>query len=145
LATILEGLRVQKDETVFPVSLTVAPILGEDGKVIGTTAVPRDVSEQTSAFEAAQHMAAIVENSEDAIISGTLDGTINSWNPAAERMYGYSSAEIIGKSAAVLSTKGRFGETRATLARIGAGGQVERVETTRVRKDGTTSSDSLVG
>ena len=143
LATILEGFRVRKDETVFPVSLTVAPILGEDGKVIGTTAVPRDVSEQTSAFEAAQHMAAIVENSEDAIISGTLDGTITSWNPAAERMYGYSSAEIIGKSAAVLSTKGRFGETRATLARIGAGGQVERVETTRVRKDGTTISVSL--
>jgi diguanylate cyclase (GGDEF)-like protein/PAS domain S-box-containing protein len=143
LATILEGFRVQKDETVFPVSLTVAPILDEAGAVTGTTAIPRDVAEQRRGCEAAQHVAAIVENSEDAIISGTLDGTITSWNPAAERMYGYSSAEIIGKSAAVLSTEGRVGETRATLARIGAGGQVERVETTRVRKDGTTISVSL--
>jgi diguanylate cyclase (GGDEF)-like protein/PAS domain S-box-containing protein len=131
---------------VFPGSLTVAPILDEAGAVTGTTAIPRiprDVTEQRRVCEAAQHMAAIVENSEDAIISGTLDGTITSWNSAAERMYGYSSAEIIGKSAAVLSTKGRVGETRATLARIGAGGQVERVETTRVRKDGTTISVAL--
>jgi len=124
LTTILERFRVRKDGTVFPVSVTVAPILDEDGKVIGTTAIPRDVTEQRWAFEAAQHMAAIVENSDDAIISGTLDGTITSWNPAAERMYGYSSEEIIGKSAAILSPKGRVGETRATLARIGGGQQV---------------------
>jgi diguanylate cyclase (GGDEF)-like protein/PAS domain S-box-containing protein len=139
----LETFRVRKDGTVFPVSVTVAPILDEYGKVIGTTAIPRDVTEQRWAFEAAQHMAAIVENSDDAIISGTLDGAITSWNPAAERMYGYSSAEIIGRSAAILSPKGRVGETRATLARIGGGQQVERVETTRVRKDGTTITVSL--
>jgi diguanylate cyclase (GGDEF)-like protein/PAS domain S-box-containing protein len=139
----LESFRVRKDGTLFPVSVTVAPIRNEAGAVIGTTEIPRDVTEQRQAFEAAQHMAAIVENSDDAIISGTLDGTITSWNPAAERMYGYSSAEIIGKSAAILSTKGRVGERRATLARIGAGGQVERVEATRVRKDGTTITVAL--
>jgi diguanylate cyclase (GGDEF)-like protein/PAS domain S-box-containing protein len=143
LATILEGFRVREDGTVFPVSVTVAPTRNEAGAVIGTTAIPRDVTEHRRVFEAAQHLAAIVENSGDAIISGTLDGTITSWNPAAERMYGYTSAEIIGKSATVLSTKGQVGETRATLARIGAGQQVERVETTRVRKDGTTITVAL--
>ena len=56
-----------------------------------------DLTEQRSAFERAQRMAAIVESSDDAIMGRTLDGIITSWNHAAERMYGYSSKEIIGK------------------------------------------------
>ena len=139
----LESFRVRKDGTVFPVLVTVAPIRDRDGAVIGVTSIPRDVTEQRQAFEAAQHMAAIVENSHDAIISGTLDGTITSWNPAAERMYGYSGDEVIGSSVLVTTTEGGAGEAHAVLARIGAGQQVEHIETTRVRKDGTTIRVSL--
>jgi len=139
----LESFRVRKDGTVFPTSVTVAPIRDEAGAVIGIMAIPRDVTEQRRAFESAQHMAAIVENSDDAIISGTLDGIVTSWNPAAERMYGYSAAEVIGSSSLFNSVEGRAGETRAILARIGAGQQVGRIETTRARKDGTTIRVSL--
>ena len=139
----LETLRIRKDGTVFPVSVTVAPIRDEDGAVIGVTSIPRDVTEQKQAFEAAQRMAAIVETSNDAIISGSLDGTITSWNPAAERMYGYSREEVIGSSELFNSAEGRAGETHAILARIEAGQQVEPIETTRLRKDGTRIKVSL--
>ena len=139
----LESFRVRKDGTVFPVSVTVAPIRSEAGAVIGTTATPRDVTEQRRAFEAAQHMAAIVENSDDAIIGKTFDGVITSWNPAAERMYGYTSAEMIGRSIDLLSPVGEAEEVRSILARIRDGQHVERLRTVRVRKDGTTLTVSL--
>ena len=99
--------------------------------------ISRDLTEQKRALAVAQHMAAIVESSEDAIISGTLDGIITSWNPAAARMYGYSSAEIIGKPAAFLTPADRTTEIEAVLEQIKAGQHVEHLETKRVRKDGT--------
>ncbi|MEP7194794.1 MAG: bifunctional diguanylate cyclase/phosphodiesterase [Actinomycetota bacterium] len=133
----LESFRVRKDESVFPVSVTVAPIRDEAGAVIGTTATPRDVTEQRRAFETAQHLAAIVENSDDAIIGKTLDGVVTSWNPAAERMYGYTSAEMIGRSIDLLSPVGEAEAVRSILAKIRDGLQVEHLDTVRVRKDGT--------
>ena len=81
---------------MFPVSITISPIRDEDGAIVGASAIHRDVSEQRRAFEVAQRMKAIVESSDDAIISVTLEAIITSWNPAAERMYGYSSEEIVG-------------------------------------------------
>jgi PAS domain S-box-containing protein len=139
----LETMRVRKDGTVFPVSLTVAPIRNEDGVIIGASAVHRDVTEQRQAFEVAQRMAAIVEGSDDAIFGRTLDGIITSWNPAAERMYGYLRQEIIGRSIDLLVPKDRVAELEALVAKINAGEAVERLETTRVRKDGTTFPVSL--
>jgi len=66
-------------------------------EIAGLSAIHRDMTEQRRAFEVAQHMAAIVGNSEDAIIGKTLECTITSWNLAAERMYGWAKSEIIGK------------------------------------------------
>ena len=88
-------------------------------------------------------LAAIVKYSDDAIIGKTLVGVITSWNPAAEKMYGYLSAEIIGKSVELLSPKDRTGEIKAILARIKAGEHVDQFETTRLRKDGTRFKVSL--
>jgi PAS domain S-box-containing protein len=82
-------------------------------------------------------LAAIVEHSDDAIIGMTLDGAVTSWNPAAQRIYGYSSAEIIGKSFKRLSSEDRAGEMTAVLARIRAGEDLDHFETVGVRKDGT--------
>ena len=93
-----ETMRVRKDGSTVPVSLTVAPIYDEDGAIVGASAVHRDVTEHRRAFDLAQRMKAIVECSGDAIIGRTLEGIITSWNPAAEKMYGYSSEEIVGKS-----------------------------------------------
>ena len=93
----LETIRYRKDGTAFPVSLTVSPIRDEDGQVVGAFSIARDVSEQRRAFEATQRIAAIVQHSEDAIVGGSLDGIINNWNPAAEKMFGYSGEEIVGQ------------------------------------------------
>ena len=139
----LETKRVRKDGTVFPVSLTMSPLRDADGAIIGASAIYRDVTQQKLAIEVAQRMAAIVESSSDAIIGNSLDGIITSWNPAAERMYGYRSAEIIGKNAATLTPKDRAGEVKDVLDKIEAGRQVEHLETKRVRKDGTVFPVSL--
>jgi PAS domain S-box-containing protein len=81
-------------------------------------------------------MAYIVESSEDAIYSRTLDGIVSSWNAAAERIFGFRAEEIIGKSSAILLPKERAGETSDFLKRVKLGQRVEHVETIRVRKDG---------
>jgi len=83
-------------------------------------------------------LSAIVASSDDAIVSKTIDGIITSWNPAAERMYGYSPAEIVGRPIAVLSPADRVGEIRDILDKIGRGERVSHFETVRRRKDGTT-------
>jgi len=138
-----ETMCVRKDGTGFPVSFTVAPIRDADGVIVGAAGVGRDVTQQRQAFEAAQRMAAIVESSDDAIVSGSLDGIITSWNPAAERMYGYASDEIIGKSAEYLTPQDRTTEIKTILARIEAGQHVQHLATKRVRKDGTVFPVSL--
>src|ERR1019366_7125991 len=83
------------------------------------------------------------EYSDDAIIGKTLDGVIKSWNPAAERMYGYSSEGIMGQSIELLSPKDRTGEIKTVLARIKAGEHVHHFETIRIRKDGKLFPVSL--
>jgi PAS domain S-box-containing protein len=80
---------------------------------------------------------AIVNSSDDAIVGKTLDGVITSWNPAAERMYGYTAQEIIGQPIAVLCPPDRVGEVTDILARISQGERVAHHETVRRRKDGT--------
>jgi PAS domain S-box-containing protein len=138
-----ETICVRKDATVFPVSLTISPIRDADSTIVGASVIARDITEHRQASEAAQRMAAIVEGSDDAIISGSLDGIVTSWNPAATRMYGYCSAEIIGKPAKFLTPKDRTDEIKAVLAQVKAGQHVEHLETKRVRKNGTVFPVSL--
>jgi PAS domain S-box-containing protein len=95
-----------------------------------------EVTRHAHALENSKLLAAIVENSNDAIVANTLDGIVTSWNPAAERMYGYSSEELVGASIDRLSPQGGTGEITAILARIKAGLDVEHLETQRARKDG---------
>ena len=95
------------------------------------TAAIRDITERIKADQELQQMAAIIRNSDAAIIGRTLDGIVTSWNPAAERMLGYSRQEIVGKSIEFLVPEDRTGEMNTILARIGAGQPVERFETTR--------------
>jgi PAS domain S-box-containing protein len=92
---------------------------------------------ESTVTERTRELAAIVEQSEDAIIAKTLDGIITGWNPAAEKIYGYSSEEMLGTSIDQLSPEDRTGEMISILARIGASEDVEPFETLRVHKDGT--------
>jgi len=127
---------VRKDRTVVPVSITFAPIRDADGSVVGVSSIVRDVTAQREAERFAR-LAAAIEFSGEAIISETLDGVVTSWNPAAERLFGYSGHEIVGRSIELLSPGDRTGEITAMLARVKAGQLVEHHETIRARKDGT--------
>jgi len=138
-----ETLRVRKDGTVFPASITVSPLRDEDGSAIGAFTITRDVTKQQAAFESAQRMAAIVTDSSDAIISSTLDGIVTSWNPAAERMFGYSSVEMIGRSISPVSPPDGEGEIKAILVKVSAGQPVEHLDSLRVRRDRTVFPVSL--
>ena len=98
----------------------------------------REMAERKLADEARERLAAIVESSDDAIISKTLDGTITAWNHGAEKIFGYSSSEAVGQSMMMLIPPERADEEPEILARIGRGESVEHFETVRVRKDGTS-------
>ena len=90
-----------------------------------------------------RHLAQVVESSEDAIVSKDLEGTIRSWNRAAERMFGYTAAEAIGRSIRMIIPADRQSEEDTVLRRIRAGQAVAHFETIRQRKDGTLIPISL--
>jgi PAS domain S-box-containing protein len=138
----LRGRR--RDGTQFPVDIALSHTDTEDGPLV--IAAVRDMTDRNKTEKGRRHsdrLAAIVEHSDDAITGNTLDGIVTSWNPAAERMYGYSAEEITGKSIDLLSPPGQIGEMHTILARIRAGQPVERLEATRVRKDGSAIKVSL--
>ena len=96
-----------------------------------------EIKERKRAEQALLHLAAIVESSDDAILSKDLDGIVTSWNAAAERIYGYSADEIVGQPVTLLFLPDRQDEFKQIMARIRRGERVDHFETTRVRKDGT--------
>jgi PAS domain S-box-containing protein len=96
-----------------------------------------DIGARRDPDSASSLLSAIVNSSDDAIVGKTMDGTITSWNPAAEEMYGYSADEIIGQPITALCPPDRVGETNGFLARISRGERVVHHRTERQRKDGT--------
>jgi PAS domain S-box-containing protein len=102
-----------------------------------------DFLDRASAEEATARLAAIIEGSEDAIISKDLAGVITSWNPGAQLLFGYSAAEAVGRSISILIPAERHNEEPGILERIRRGERVEHYETVRRRKDGTLIDISL--
>lgn len=102
-----------------------------------------DVRTAHPGHEAAAFLAAIVESSDDAIISKSLQGIITTWNLSAERLFGYSADEVVGRPITMLIPEDRLDEEPAILARINAGERVDHFETVRRRKDGTLIDISL--
>src|SRR5205085_9026508 len=105
--------------------------------------IARDITERKRAEEARLHLAAIVESSSDAIISKTLDGVILSWNQGAQRMFGYTAEEAVGKSILILIPPERHAEEPRILERLRRGERIEHYETVRVTKDGRRLDISL--
>jgi len=99
-------------------------------------AVARDITEQREVFDARTSLAAIVDGTADAIIAKTLDGTITSWNPAAERIYGYRSEEIVGRSISLIFPPDAVEQFADVLSRIARGETVKADDSVRIRKDG---------
>src|ERR1700719_2174786 len=102
-----------------------------------------DINERLKAERANAELAAIVNFSDDAIISKTLDGVIVSWNAAAEKIYGYSASEAIGRSITILTRPEQCAEISKLLERVKRGESIEHLETTHLRKDGSQVSVSL--
>ena len=97
----------------------------------------------TAPFDVETHLASIIESSDDVIVSKTLEGVITSWNPAAERIFGYTAAEAIGQNIRLIIPHDRWGEEDDVLARIGRGERVDHFETVRRAKDGHLLNISL--
>ena len=106
-------------------------------------ASPRDSEQQEALERQALRLAAIVDSSEDAIVSKDLNGVVQTWNPAAERMFGYTAAEIVGRPIRLIIPADRQSEEDQVLATIRAGNSVEHFETIRQRKDGSLIEISL--
>jgi PAS domain S-box-containing protein len=131
------------DGREIPVSMAVLAHRGADRDVDFFYTVSHDITERRVAEVGLQQLAAIVEAADDAIISKTLDGTVLTWNPAAERLFGYRADEIVGRSIAVVIPEDRQDEEPGLLERIIAGERIAHFESVRVRKDGSTCHVSL--
>ncbi len=138
-----ETTRVRKDGTRFPVDLTVSPIRDATGTVIGASSIKRDITDRRAADETSSRLAAIVRSSDDAIVSKRLDGTVLDWNEAAERMYGISAKEIVGRSIYKVVPEELLHEERTILNRVARGEHVSHYETLRRHKDGSTIDVAL--
>ncbi|HVJ82828.1 MAG TPA: PAS domain S-box protein [Planctomycetia bacterium] len=132
-----------RDGTERPIEDVAAPIPSETGKSAGAVLVFRDVSERRSADADRGRLVAIVESSDDAIISKNLDGVIRTWNAGAERIFGYAPHEAIGRSITLIIPPEHLNEERAILERLRRGERVEHFETVRVAKDGRRVDVSL--
>ena len=122
---------------------SAAPIRDDVGTTVGAVLVFRDVSERRRAEVARAHLAAIVESSDDAIVSKTLQSVILSWNHGAERLFGYTAEEALGQPITMLIPPDRLGEEEHILERIVRGERIEHFETVRVSKDGRPIDISL--
>ena len=138
-----ETVRCRKDGKQVPISLTVSPIYDDAGHVIGASKIARDISDRIAGSIAARRLAAVVESSDDAIVTKDLHSIITSWNPAAERMFGYTAEEAIGKSIRMLIPDDLQSEEDDVIAKIKAGERIDHYETVRKRKDGELISISL--
>ena len=136
-------LLLRADGVEIPIDDSAAPIRDQDGQVAGVVLVFRDISERRRAEKSQATLAAIVESSEDAIVSKDLDGRIVTWNPGAERLFGYLEDEAVGRPITLIIPPDRLDEEASILARIRRGDRVDHYETVRVRKDGRQIDISL--
>ncbi len=124
-----------KDGTLKHV-LIDSSVFFEDGEFIHTRCFTRDVTVQRLAEETRARLAAIVASSSEAIVGKSLQGIVTNWNSAAERIFGYSTAEMVGQSIFILVPPEHHDAERMLLERIAKGERVEFSETERIRKDG---------
>ena len=143
-------LLIRSDGTRLPIDDSAAPIRNETGRVSGCVLIFRDVSQQrqmerekTQQLQTARLLAAIVETSDDGIISKSLDGVIQSWNAGAERIFGYTADQAIGRHISLVIPPDRLSEEDEIIARLRAGKRIDHYDTVRRRSDGQLINVSL--
>jgi diguanylate cyclase (GGDEF)-like protein/PAS domain S-box-containing protein len=138
-----ETTRTHKDGSEVQVSMTISPIRSSDGLVVGSLGIARDVTSRRRSEEIQGLLASIVESAEDAIVSIDLDGCVTSWNRGAERLYGYSAAEMVGRRYGEILNPEALEDHRWVFATGVAGKRLSRHETVRTRRDGTNVEVSM--
>jgi len=131
------------DGSRVTVSVHIDPIRDKEGAIVGVVNFFHDTSEQKQAERASSLLAAIVDCSDDAIVSKNLNGVITSWNKGAESLFGYTAAEAIGQNITLIVPPDRRHEEAEILNRLRQGERVDHFETIRVSKDGTALDISL--
>src|SRR5262249_34873029 len=141
-----ETQRIRKDGCTLSVSLSMSPVKDVLGRVTGAVETLHDTTERMR-LEAAERdqlfLASIVSSADDAIISKNMDGVVTSWNRSAEKLFGYSAEDIIGRPIALLVAADHPNEEPQILDRIRRGERIEHYETKRIRKDGKVVDVSL--
>lgn len=138
-----EAVIERPDGSRIPISVNIDPLCNPMGRRSGAINVFQDITYLKTAEESRRRLAAIVEFSDDAIISKDLDGTIMSWNRGAEKLFGYNAEEIVGQPVLRLIPPDRYNEEPGILERIRRDEPIEHYETVRQRKDGSLVEISL--
>ncbi|MGA9669907.1 MAG: PAS domain S-box protein [Terracidiphilus sp.] len=138
---------VRNDGEIRWIRSRIFPITGEDGAVIRLAGISADITEPRMAHQALAKtqrlLASIVNSSDDAIVSQSLDSKITSWNPAAEQMFGYTPFEAIGASASILQRNDHDAEAMWILEQVRQGHSVQNFKTERRHKDGSMIAVSV--
>jgi PAS domain S-box-containing protein len=133
----VEAIAERPDGTRVPFIPYPTPVHDASGRLVGAVNMLVDVSDRRDAERAAQQLSAIVESADDAIVAKDLNGVITSWNSGAERLFGYTADEAIGKPVTLLIPDDRLDEEPEILRRIRAGERTQHFDTIRRRKDGS--------
>jgi PAS domain S-box-containing protein len=132
-----EMVNYRKDGSEFWAELTTVPLLDEEGRRTHVLSIRHDITARKHAENELARLAGIVKCSYDGIISANVDGTLITWNEAAERLFGYSAREVLGRHAWLLEPPACHGEMRSLLEAMRRGEQIVERETLRLRKGGT--------
>jgi len=138
-----ETQRLTKQGKLLEISLTISPIRDSNGFIVGASKIARDISSRKQSEELNARLAAIVQSSDDVIIGKTLDGTVTSWNTAAEKLFGYTEEEMIGQPITKIIPPERINEEYEILGQLRQGKKVEHFETKRMARDGRLIDISL--
>ena len=134
---------IAMDGTEIPIDDSVAPIRDEGGELQGAVLVFRDITARRQAEAISRLLASIVQSSDDAIISKDIHGIITTWNTGAERIFGYSAEEAIGRPISIIAAPDRADEMPQILDRIRSGERIDHYETVRGAKNGSLVNISL--
>jgi len=132
-----------KDGSPFWMLVSSKSLLDKEGKFSGSLSMLTDITERKKAEEKIKRLANIVESSDDAIVTESLDGIILSWNNGAEQVYGHSAEEVMGKNVSIFELENLKGETKQLFEEIKQGKKIHHYETSRLKKDGTIINVSV--